>query len=262
MCWTLGYKGLRLILRLAVCALSFGFASVYRERLKGLEALDPYTADQDYVRYSARPSFRGLPYVVRVLNNGVHEVVQDRNAISLRRGQADEWKKLSNTSTFIATTSAAALIIPGLTYLGSPVAVNVLFIAALGVSLEGIMLTHYLMVTRDSASDKTLGILARGERPVFGAHKITVRIATFIMTLPAVYMSYSAFFLLWGLIVTVFYDPPMPSGNTRPTRFRYFLLLPVGLGLIGLLLAVFVGEAGLRYQRVQQEQREQRQGVP
>lgn len=159
----------------------------------------------------------------------------------------DRWV-LQLQSSVITATSAAALAIPGLAGPGSYWMVNTCFCVALGLALEGVILSFYLSVMSGAASDETLGKLARGKLEVFNI-QIWPRIAALMMALPAIFTTYCSLFLLVGTLVMVITDPMATRAN-GPNPYYYLPLVPIGLGFLCIIITAMLCEAG-SYQQAQ-----------
>ncbi|KAH7320528.1 hypothetical protein B0J17DRAFT_633643 [Rhizoctonia solani] len=242
----------------------------YRERLYYYEDLDPGYAAEHYKKYSEPPSFIGVPY--RRINpniqlgqmqsqpcNGTNPPTPTHPYDPSSQGQTStiyfervinhEWDKLSTAASVITATSAAALAIPGLAGTDAYWLVNCSFCAALGVSLEGLLLVHYLGVMSGGASDETLGRLARGKLRLFGI-KVNPIIPAVIMSLPMSFATYSALYLLAGTMVMVLKGRrgPDDSPTQLPSASYYLPTIPIVFGLFCLLIAILVCEAGTYYE--------------
>lgn len=143
----------------------------------------------------------------------------------------------------ITATSAAALAIQAT---GSNTSVHWLvtsfYSAALGLSLQGLVLVTYMTILAGGSSDEAIGRLARGELIPTGKLSI-VRPVAFIIALPAILSTYSSIFLLAGLVAMVVKEP----GEGTQARRREFIIAtitPVGLGFLCLLTTVAFCEIG------------------
>ncbi|KAG9092712.1 hypothetical protein FRC06_011825 [Ceratobasidium sp. 370] len=95
-------------------------------------------------------------------------------------------EKLSTVCSVITATSAAALAIPGLAGPDSSWVVNALFTAAIGVSLEGLILASRNTVVTSSISDEAPGMIACGELPICGISWRSAQPAAPVMAAPVV----------------------------------------------------------------------------
>jgi hypothetical protein len=125
--------------------------------------------------------------------------------------------------------------------------VNAFFSAAFGISLEGLILVSYITVIAGGASDETLGLLARGDIPLFG-NGCSARPAALIMALPIIFTTYSAFYLLIGLIVMISQGPGTLDVQSQTNAFRLVSLIPIGFGFICMCSVFVVGELGTQYE--------------
>lgn len=126
---------------------------------------------------------------------------------------------------------------------------NACFCAALGVSLVGLVLVNYLNVKAGAASDQTIGRFAGGKLKLFGTRSVSIPsgLAATIMALPVVFLAYSSFFLLIGLVTMIL-------GNQRGDEESHLdnilgshnalTLVPIFFGLLCLCAVVLVCEAG------------------
>ncbi|CEL56733.1 hypothetical protein RSOLAG1IB_12001 [Rhizoctonia solani AG-1 IB] len=252
---------LGIILWGALYVITLGFSHKYRQRLRSFECLDPYFAIEEstfkscpirkhYKEYSQPPSYLGIPYRLvgyqeasenDSTSTPIFERVNFEYDGSLRGRQREEWDKLSTAASVITATSAAALAIPDLAGPGSYWMVNTCFCAALGVSLEGLILVFYITIMASGTSDETIGRLARGRVEFLRNFRISARLPALIMALPVVFATYSSLFLLIGCSVMVMMGP-IHTQNAGPNPYYYLPMVPIGFGFICAFTAVLVCE--------------------
>ncbi|QRV89236.1 transmembrane protein [Ceratobasidium sp. AG-Ba] len=229
-----------------VSALCLLFVSKYQTKWNQISELDPEAVMPGYASYAYPPSFLGLPYIATEAGP-----MQDKCAPSIRISQSREWDKLSTAASkiHVELTFLTALVIPQIISLQFNEAVNIMLIAALGVSLEGLIIISYMVVLGGCLSDETLGRIARSRHEFWTIHPGSNRIAAIIMSLPVVYTSHSFLFLLAGIIImacsnsTTHEAIPQVGLGHRP-----YVVLPIGLGLVGVFAVIAAGEGALRSQ--------------
>jgi predicted enzyme related to lactoylglutathione lyase len=141
----------------------------------------------------------------------------------------------------ITATSAAALAIqstgpnPNQVYW----IVTAFYSAAFGMSLQGLILITYITISAGGSSDEAIGRLSKGE--LFDNQPI--RPVAFMMALPAILATYSAFALLAGLVAMVIQGPG-ESVATKSGPYIAVAMIPIGITFFCLCFSVLLCEVG------------------
>jgi predicted enzyme related to lactoylglutathione lyase len=141
----------------------------------------------------------------------------------------------------ITATSAAALAIQTT----GPAPNNVFWVvtafysAAFGMSLQGLILITYMTISAGGSSDETIGRLAKGE--LFEGQPI--RPVAFVMGLPAILATYSAFALLGGLVAMITHGPG-ESAAVQSREYIALAIVPIAITFLCLIFSVVLCEIG------------------
>ncbi|CAE6427317.1 unnamed protein product [Rhizoctonia solani] len=220
-----------------ICWCTLGFPAKYRERLRLFEGLydidDPYLAWSGEATYSDRGDEKG-------------------SQKTMREKQQEEWDRLNITVSVITATSAAALAIQATSNTIQVYwLVTSFYSIAFGLSLEGLILITYMTIAAGGSSDEAITRIARGElilsqssrKPSRFTKKLMIKLAAFIMALPAILATYSSMSLLLGLTAMVVAGSGQ-GVDTRGTQYIIVTIIPVGIGFLFLFTAIVICEMG------------------
>ncbi|KAG8789661.1 hypothetical protein FRC12_013329 [Ceratobasidium sp. 428] len=200
------------------CILTLGFSRKYRDRLKKTDSL--------------------------LANNSNEQAATGKDRQEIERlaksTQQAEWDRLSTSMSVITATSAAALAIPGLAGPGSYWVISSCFCAALGLSLEGVMMVVYVGLVSGSAPDD-----------MFAGDRYSEAI---ILALPAAMISYSSLFLLMGTFFMVTHGPTDLAVETHERPFSTLALVPLSFGAFVLVCVIFTSESLMWFHAQEVEQ--------
>ncbi|KAG8718159.1 hypothetical protein FRC09_013095 [Ceratobasidium sp. 395] len=215
-----------------LCLFTLWFPEKYRERLTYFEGLVP---DKDKYGNEIPPWSSPKTFSDR------GEKGDER--LTMRQKQQEEWDRLNIAVSVITATSAAALAIqaagpnPNQVYW----LVTAFYSAAFGMSLQGLIIITYITISAGSASDEAIGRLARGQM----FEKQPRWPVAFMMALPAILATYSAFALLGGLVAMIVKGPlggPSIAAQNRP--YIALAVIPVAITFVGLLFVIGLCEYG------------------
>ncbi|QRW01404.1 transmembrane protein [Ceratobasidium sp. AG-Ba] len=207
LCWLLGE------------ILTLGYAPKYLKRVKSWQTID-YEYEHPKTASLKRPDTRQ----------------------SQKTKQQREWDRLSVVLSVIAAASASALAIP------TPFSVLNLFwvsaacfSASFGLALEGVILITYLTVFAHVGGTGRLGKLSHDRH----SRLKNLEPIAFIIALPIVLTTYSAFFLLSGLISMSIIQGTNESVQSHIPAYKVTVLIPVSIALAAILGAIALCEASV-----------------
>ncbi|CAE6393848.1 unnamed protein product [Rhizoctonia solani] len=165
---------------------------------------------------------------------------------TMRQKQQEEWDRLNIAMSVITATSAAALAIqatgpnPNSIYW----VVTAFYSAALGMSLQGLIIITYMTISAGGSSDELIGRLAGGK--LYDGQPICP--VAFTMALPAILATYSSFALLAGLVVMIIYGPG-ESAAVRNKEYIAVAIIPIAITFLCLVFTVALCEYATHIER-------------
>ncbi|CEL56408.1 hypothetical protein RSOLAG1IB_07794 [Rhizoctonia solani AG-1 IB] len=210
-----------------ICIIGLGFPNKYRNRLDDFKPLIPGPDDSD----------------LSILAWSQPKTFSDRGDASgtkaMRQKQQEEWDRLNIAISVITATSAAALAIqatgpnPNSIYW----VVSAFYSAALGMSLQGLIIITYMTISAGGSSDELIGRLAAGK--LYDGQPI--RPVAFVMALPAIIATYSSVALLAGLVVMIVYGTG-ESASARNWEYIAVATIPIATVFLCIVFTVVVCE--------------------